>query len=456
MRIQATILQTPAPGTLQVLEEHVVTVDDDGWITTLEPAGHVPDAGPDGAGVDVRLPAGVVLIPGLVDTHLHAPQWPQLGTGLDLPLEEWLMVHTFPLEARFADVAFARRVWDDMVPSLLANGTTTAVYYGSIHEPATVDLAAACLTYGQRALVGRVAMDHPDTTPEWYRDPGARAGVEASARSIEAIRALAGGGPGGAGRDGGQVLVRPIITPRFIPACSDALLHGLGELAAETGVTIQTHCSESDWEHADVFDRCRRSDAAALERFGLIGPHTVLAHATHVDDDDRALVASAGAGVAHCPLSNVYFSERIFAVRAALAAGLRVGLGTDIAGGPEPSVLAQCGHAVGVSRQLSRSTESAVAVGNAGPVSSVGIDMTTAFWLATAGGAELTGLPVGLLEPGRAFDAVAVNLGSGGLGLWNEAGDWPPLFEKLVRLSGPAHMTDVWVAGRRVAGTGPD
>ena len=90
--------------------------------------------------------------------------------GLDLPLERWLFDYTFPLEARYADAEFAATVWDDLVPSLLAMGTTTAVYFSSNHLGATTALARACARHGQRALVGRVAMDHPTGTPEWYRD----------------------------------------------------------------------------------------------------------------------------------------------------------------------------------------------------------------------------------------------------------------------------------------------
>jgi guanine deaminase len=212
---------------LEVLTDRDVTVDDAGRIVTIEPAGG--EAEP-----DVVIPDGTVLVPGFVDTHLHAPQWPQLGTGLDLPLDQWLFEYTFPLEARFDDLDLAVRVWDHMVPALLRLGTTTVTYYGSIHEPATVELAEACVRHGQRAFVGRCAMDHPEGTPEWYRDPSPLIAVDASARSIEAIRAL----PGAAG------LVEPIVTPRFVPACTDAALTGLAELAATTGTLVQTHCSE--------------------------------------------------------------------------------------------------------------------------------------------------------------------------------------------------------------------
>ncbi len=178
LTVRGTVLQTPVPGRLAVSEDQLLTVDNDGTIVSVETAQSDTSA-------DVTLPADHVLLPGLIDTHVHAPQWPQLGTGLDLPLDRWLFEYTFPLEARFADTEFATKVWDHMVPSLLAAGTTTAVYYGSVHERATTALARACVAHGQRAFVGRVAMDHPDGTPEWYRDDNPTEAVAASARSIE-------------------------------------------------------------------------------------------------------------------------------------------------------------------------------------------------------------------------------------------------------------------------------
>ena len=436
--IRGTILQTPKPGHLEVLEDQIVLVGDDGRIISVEPAG-------DDDTVDLTLPSTTVLLPGLIDTHLHAPQWPQLGTGLDLPLERWLFERTFPLEARYADTAFATAVWDQMVPTLLANGTTTAVYYGSVHEAATTALAEACLNYGQRAFVGRVAMDHPEGTPEWYRDASATESVAASHRSIETIQTLAGPGQ----------LVRPIITPRFIPACTDASLAGLGELAAATGVIVQTHCSESDWEHNYVLDRHGCSDTTALDQFGLIGDHTVLAHAVHLDDDDRNLLASQGAGVAHCPLSNSYFGNGVFPVRQTLAAGVRVGLGSDIAGGPEHSMLRQCGHAVTSSRILEDGIDRTIP-GDLRGVADSRIDTTTAFWLATVGGAELLGISAGLLSPGNVFDALAIDTsGAGGLQVWPEIDDWNTTFEKIVRLGSAKSITTVWVDGREVSSTSP-
>jgi len=392
-RVRADILQTPAPGVVQALTDHVVSVVD-GVIVDISPYSAVSEAGEHGTAGEAPSIQHLdgVLMPGLIDTHIHAPQWPQLGTGLDLDLERWLFDLTFPLEARCADVAYATALWHDMVPTLLRVGTTTAVYHASNHVAATTALAEVCAHYGQRALVGRVAMDHRDGTPEYYRDSDAAAAVAASARSIDEIRAA------------GSSLVDAIVTPRFIPACSDAALVGLDELANAPGVRVQTHCAESDWEHSAVLARTGCRDAQALDRFGLLADHTVLAHGTHLHDDDLTRMAAVGAGVAHCPLSNSYFANAVFGARRAITAGVRVGLGTDVAGGPSASLWHNAAHAVTVSQMLTDGVDPAGAEGR----SPARIDASTAMWMATLGGADLLGLPVGLIEVGRRFDAIEV------------------------------------------------
>ncbi|MGF1668307.1 MAG: amidohydrolase family protein [Acidimicrobiia bacterium] len=313
------------------------------------------------------------------------------------------------------------------------------MYYGTVDVDATTSLAATCVARGQRALVGRVAMDHPDGTSEWYRDADCVAGVAASADSIEAIRAI------------GSPLVSPIITPRFIPACTDGLLTGLGELAATTGVAVQTHCSESDWEHRYVLERFGHSDTQMLDRFGLIGGCTVLAHCGHVDNADLGLIARRGGGVAHCPLSNSYFGDAVFPVRRAMQAGVAVGLGTDIAGGAHPGMLTQCAHAVTSSRMLDSGVDPARPADERGSAGSR-IDTLTAFHLATVGGARLTGQPIGLLEEGRQFDAFVVDTAAAdsALHFWPDLDDHVRMFEKVVRLASASDITGVWVAGRRV------
>lgn len=433
MKIRGTILHTPRIGQLEVLEDQVISTNPQGSIDSITPYA-------DGCLTDIELGDSSVLLPGLIDTHIHAPQWPQIGTGLDEPLEKWLFKYTFPLEARYEDEEFARTVWKSMVPELLRQGTTTAVYFSSIHEPATAALAETCLAYGQRSYIGRVAMDHPEGTPDWCRDANATVGIEASRRSIADIRSL----------PGNNSLVQPIVTPRFIPACTDELLEGLGRLAEAEGVLTQTHCSESDWEHGYVLERFGISDTSALERFGLLRDHSVLAHGSHLANEDIQLAITTGAGVAHCPLSNSYFADAVFPLARAMKEGLRIGLGSDIAGGSQSSLFRQCEHAVTVSRMLEDGVDASVNAEQRG-VSESRIDIPTAFWTATAGGAELLGIPAGVLAEGFMFDAIAVDIGANSsTGVWPEFDDWSRIFEKVVRRTTGNDIKRVWVNGHEV------
>lgn len=443
--VVGTVYHTPTPDALEVLRNVVIAVGADGRISAI----HDADAKTAGelvssSEVVVRLGTSERLLPGLIDTHIHAPQWPQLGTGLDISLDKWLFEYTFPLEVKYADAGFAHEVWHQMVPTMLRHGTTTAVYYSSIHSKATTMLAETCIEYGQRAFVGRVAMDHPTGTPDWYRDESAASGIEDSAASIVAIQELSGA----------KGLVEPIITPRFLPACTDELLQGLGYLAEHTGVRVQTHCSESDWEHGYALDRFGASDTEMLQKFGLIRQNSVLAHADHVSDSDLAIMHNAQAGVAHCPLSNAYFANAVFPLQRAMKAGVSVGLGSDVAGGPHVGLLPQCGHAVTASRYLEDGVDAQLSSNRRG-VPHSRVDIVTAFHVATAGGAQLLGIDAGTIAVGKIFDAFVVNVDRSETGLHNYEGidNDERLFEKIVRLAGPSDITAVWVSGRTVHST---
>jgi guanine deaminase len=345
------------------------------------------------------VPDGCYVLPGLVDLHVHAPQYPQLGKALDRPLEVWLQEYTFPLEARYADPAFARYAYEVLVADLLANGTTTAVMYGTVHDEPNRILVDTCLASGLRSLIGKVAMDHPENCPDFYRD----ASVEAALAGTEDLIGYVQKHPGN--RTG---LIRPVITPRFIPSCTDATLEGLGALRQSCGCHVQTHCSESDWQHRYAYERFGRSDTESLDRFGLLSRHTVLAHAPLLSEADMILVRDRGSGIAHCPLSNVYFSNAAFPLRTALAKGLRVGLGTDISAGPSASMFSAARMSVAMSRALESGVDPALPPERRGRAQSR-IDWRTAFFLATAGGADVIDLPIGRFAIGHFFDAIIVD-----------------------------------------------
>jgi guanine deaminase len=431
--LRCAALHTPAPDRLEYWSDARIDIDAGGRIAAIRDAN-------DGDNDAVTLGTGKILLPGLVDLHIHAPQWPQLGTALDPPLERWLLDYTFPLEARYADVGFAARVYDRMVPALLANGTTTAVYFASRHLEATQILADACLRHGQRALVGRVAMDHPEQCPDFYRDASAEAAVADTRALIDFIRAM----PRNAG------LVLPVITPRFVPACTDDLLRGLGALAAECGCHVQTHVSESDWEHGHVLERCGCSDADALANFGLIGRRTVLAHGNFLDAADLSLIRAHGGGIAHCPLSNAYFANAVFPLRAVLDKQVRVGLGTDIAGGPSASLLDSARMAVTVARMLESGVEPSLPAEQRGSPGAR-IDTIAAFFLATAGGGDVLDLPIGRFAPEQQFDAVLLDPEAPGGNFSPDPDDAPErLLERIVHTASRANISRVWVGGRVV------
>src|SRR5580658_7446159 len=437
-------LHTPTRGGIESLPGVLIEVDDSGVIQAIHgkdtPRAAGVAARHQAAGSLVTLGRSEYLLPGLVDLHVHAPQWPQLGLALDLPLEEWLQAYTFPLEARYGDIGYARQAYESLVDALLANGTTTALYFGTVHLAATQALADVCLRRSQRALIGRVAMDNPDQCPDFYRDRSAEVAERETREFIGYVKSL----PGAAG------LIFPVITPRFIPSCTDDLLRRLGRLARESGCHVQTHCSESDWEHQYVLERCGRSDTAALDSFGLLSRRTVLANGNFISDADGRLIVERGAGIAHCPLSNVYFSDAVFPLRRMLEAGLHVGLGTDIAGGASASLLENARQAVIASRLLEAGVDPRLPRSQRRNPDSR-IDALTSFWLATAGGGIALDLPVGLFAPGYQFDACVIDTTVAHSNLRIATEDSPEtVLQKIIYEAARVNISQVWVANRLV------
>jgi guanine deaminase len=427
-----------------MLEAALVAVDERGTISAVEHR-NSPDyerihAQAAAAGTLEAVPPGCFVLPGFVDLHIHAPQYPQLGTALDCPLEEWLARYTFPLEARYADPAFAHKVYHALVTDLAANGTTTAVMYGTIHEAANRVLVDACLERGLRAFIGKVAMDNPDLCPESYRDPSVDAALEGTQALIDYVK-----------RRNGDGLVRAVVTPRFIPSCSDATLQGLAAIGRAEGCHFQTHCSESDWQHRYALERYGRSDAQSLDWFGLMSDRTILAHAAFLSERDMALVHSRGSAIAHCPLSNVYFSNAVFPLRAALAKGLRVGLGTDISGGPSALMFDTLRMCIASSRLLEEGVDPDLPPTRRGRRDSR-IDWRSAFFLATAGGADALDLRTGRFAPGNAFDAIIIDTQAheGSIRIFDEIDTLEDVLAKILYGASRRNIAAVFVAGRAV------
>lgn len=449
---RGTVFETPARGTLNAIPQALVVVNDsDGLITqVLHPEKDVAEyakvlAEAERTGSLVGLSENQYIMPGMIDLHVHAPQWPQLGKFLDRSLENWLQECTFPNEAKFEDVTYAKTVYSSLVSTLLANGTTCVAYFGSLHTEASVELAKICIEKGQRAIIGRSAMDKVDQCPEYYRDPSPAESVRRSEEFIQRVRAL----PHNEAK-----LVLPAVIPRFIPSCSHEALQGLGELVKKYNCHVQTHCSESNWEHGHVLDRYGKHDAFALDDFGFLTRHTILAHSNFLSDEDMDLVKARGAAVGHCPLSNIYFSNAVFPLHRALDKGVHVGMGTDVAGGPTPSIFDVCRYAVASSRVLEDGVDprKPSAERTAYKLNEVRINHVDAFYVATTLGGVSVDMKIGRIAPGYFFDALVVdtNAPHSNVVVFKELDSLEDVFQKIVYGLTPANIKKTFVAGRLV------
>lgn len=389
-----------------------------------------------------HLEEGQYFLPGFVDLHVHAPQWAQSGTALDIPLYDWLNTYTFPLESKFSDLDFAQKVYDDVVSTLLANGTTTALYFATVHKEASLLLAQVCASKGQRGLVGKVVMDDPEQNPEYYRDADTKAALADTEEFIIAVQELAKSTKQG---------VYPVVTPRFIPSCTDEGLKGLGELAAKYDTYVQSHCSESDWAHGYVQDRYNKNDAFTLYDFGLLRDKSVMAHCNFLDDPDVDLFAQTGTAIAHCPVSNAYFANSVIPVAHIHSKGVEIGLGSDISGGFSPSLFDNIRQAVISSRMLEDGVNTSLPAEERG-VPGSRITIHEAFYLATAGGGESLSLPIGRIQENYTWDVQVIDTKcpSAKLPIFDENEDLQDIFQKIMYLVRPEHIREVWVQGEKV------
>jgi guanine deaminase len=320
------------------------------------------------------------LLPGLVDTHVH---WPQLGVigAMGLELLEWLRQRTLPEEARLADGDYARALARDFVHALAANGTTTALVFGSHFAEAQDAFFEEAQRSGLRIASGLVVSDR-DLLPTLHTGPEA-----AHAAGLALAR-----------RWHGRGRLRYAVTPRFSLSCSDAMLESCAALGAQVdGALITSHVNENVDEVRAVAERFAGSThyLHTYDRHGLVGPATVLAHNVHATDAELARLAEARAGVAHCPTSNAFLGSGIFPLRRHLRHGVRFALGTDVGAGTGLSMLGEA--------TMSHMAQM---------LAPDGVRMTPAhlLWLATRAGAEVLGLgdEVGDLSPGRSADFVLV------------------------------------------------
>ena len=275
-----------------------------------------------------------LIIPGFTDLHLHAPQYAYRGTGMDLELLDWLNTITFPQEAKYADLSYAKKAYSIFVDDLKHSFTTRACIFATLHRPATELLMDMLEESGLTTMVGKVNMDR-NGAPE-LQEKSAQASAQDTRQWLEEIK-------------GRYDHTYPILTPRFTPSCTDELMTELGKIQREYHIPIQSHLSENFGEIAWVKELCPTSRfyGDAYDMFGLFGTKpaaneevsnpasassntcpTIMAHCVHSTDEEIQMIKDQGVYVAHCPESNTDIASGIAPVRRYLDMGLHVGLGT--------------------------------------------------------------------------------------------------------------------------------
>ena len=332
-----------------------------------------------------------LLIPAMNDMHVHAPQVHNQGVAMDLELLPWLQNYTFPEESKYADTAYAERMYRRFIHTQWLFGTMRSVAFGTVHTDSTRVLMKLYQEAGMGALVGKVAMNR--NCPEALCED-VEAAVEGNEKLIAEFNAPS------PNTNHPTPLVRPIITPRFVPSCTPELLKACGELAKKYQLPVQSHLSENTSEIAWVAELEPESKnyGDAYNRYGLFGQTpTIMAHCVWTAGSELELMKKNGVMVAHCPTSNFNLSSGMAPVRNLLDAGIRIGLGSDISGGHDLNMFRMLVYAIQVSKmQYQQNHDKAF------------LTLPEIFWIATKSAGSFFG-KVGSFEPGYEFDALVID-----------------------------------------------
>lgn len=362
----------------------------DSWLVCLEghSAGVFPALPEQYANLPVLDCAGSLVTPGLTDLHVHAPQYALRGQGMDLELLDWLNQYIFPEESRYASLDYADQAYRRFVEDVRRGPNTRACVFATVHRPATIRLMDLLEESGLCAMVGKVNMDR--NCPDTIREASAAASAQSTRDWLERI-------------EGRYRRTRPILTPRFIPSCTDELMGELGKLQRQYGLPVQSHLSENRGEIAWVRELCpgAKHYGDAYHTYGLFGGPacpTIMAHCVYSEGEEAELLKEQNVFIAHCPASNTNLSSGIAPVRRFLQDGLRVGLGSDVAGGTHTSIFKAMADAIQVSKLRWRLVDQSLPP----------LTVREAFYLGTLGGGAFFG-KVGSFAPGYEFDALVID-----------------------------------------------
>lgn len=336
---------------------------------------------------------GKIVIPGMVDMHVHAPQYAFRGTGMDMELMEWLQNRTFPEESRYEDENYAFKAYSIFAEQMRRSATSHACIFATKHRNATTILMDLMESTGLISYVGKVNMDRG--APDALCEPGAEYSAFDTFGWINSVNDK-------------YKNTRPILTPRFIPCCTPELMEELREIQNAYDLPVQSHLSENLGEIDWVRELCPEAEfyGDAYDGYGLFGEDhrnnkhikTVMAHCVYSSEGEIKRLHDNEVFVAHCPASNINLSSGIAPIRRYIEEGLKIGLGSDVAGGHTESMFRAVCDAVQVSKLYWRLVNQDKAP----------LTFDEAFYLGTKGGGEFFG-KVGSFEEGFEFNAIILD-----------------------------------------------
>ena len=362
---------------IETLEKSYLIISDGKIIGAFK---DIPD---EYSGINIKDYGEDLIIPGMTDLHVHAPQYPFRGIGMDLELLDWLNTYTFPEEIKYKNSEYAEKIYDSFVSSLIKSPTTRAVIFGTIHPAATEILMNKMENSGLISYVGKVNMDR--NSPEDLTESTEESLIETEKFLNKAEN---------------YKRTKPILTPRFTPSCSNELLAGLGKFKKIYSVKVQSHLDENPSEVAWVRELCPDSKnyADTYDRAGLLDENSVMAHCIYLTDEEFELMKERKAFIAHCPQSNMNLASGIAPAKKALSNGINIGLGTDLAAGTNISMFRAITDAVQVSKLRWRLVDEKTKP----------LTFSESFYMATMGGGKFFG-KTGSFLPGYDADVLVVS-----------------------------------------------
>lgn len=376
--LKGNIIYTPSKKSFEIIENGYIVLDENKVVGVFE---ELPQKY---SKLDLIDYGDKLIIPGMNDLHCHAPQFRNVGIAMDKELLPWLNDYTFPEESKYKDVEYGEKMYSRFVNELYKNGTTRVAAFATIHKESTKKLMDLFVDYGIGAYVGKVNMDRNSC------DNLCENTSESILDTIEIIKQY----------NNKSTLVKPIITPRFVPTCSENLLESLGKLALEYNLPVQSHLSENIGEIQWVKELHPDSSfyAQVYDKYKLFGDTpTLMAHCIHLTDEEIDLMSQKNVYAVHCPSSNANLASGIMPLRKLLNNNVKIAFGSDVSGGHCFSIFKTMVNAIEFSKLIWAQNKEYDF-----------LTLSEAFYIATKGGGSFFG-KVGSFEEGYDFDGLVID-----------------------------------------------